>query len=76
MSGEASYSQPRPSTYRNAGEHGVCYAGFVHGQPGFIVRRGRGQKDIREEATRENVAKQRPGGFLSSLVRLAFGGWK
>ena len=68
------YSQPLESTYRHVGEDGVLFAGFVHGEPGFILRRGPGQKEIREEATQQNQANERPRGFFSSLARLWAGG--
>jgi hypothetical protein len=73
MSGEPRYSQPRPSTFRNVGEDGVVYAGFVNGEPGFVLRQGR-QKEIREEATPQNQANEHPRGFFSSLARIMFGG--
>jgi len=62
------YSQPPQSSYRNVGEQGILYAGFVHGEPGFILRKSR--KDIQVAATRENSAKQKPGGFAQALGRL------
>jgi hypothetical protein len=70
---EARYSQPLESNFRNVGENGVLYSGFVDGEPGFILRR-HGKKPIRVEATRENSANQAPRGFFASLARIMFGG--
>ncbi len=66
---DAHYSQPLASTNRDVGERGVLYTGFVDGEPGFILR-ARGQKESRTEATRENVANERPKRFFQSLARL------
>jgi hypothetical protein len=66
------YSQPLRATPRES-ERGVVFAGFVFGQPGFIVREP-GKKELRKEATRENQAQEKPRGFLHSLARLMFGG--
>jgi hypothetical protein len=74
MSGEPRYSQPLPPSYRHSGEDGVVFAGFVDGEPGFILRRGRKKKEIQTEATRENSANERPRGFFASFARLMFGG--
>jgi hypothetical protein len=68
---EAKYSQPFESS--PAEQLVVVYAGFVHGQPGYIVRQ-RGHKPVLEMATPENQAREHPRGFFSSLARLAFGG--
>jgi len=77
MSGEARYSQPRPSSDRHVGEDGVLYAGFVNGSPGFILRQP-SKKEIRVEATRDNSAREHPGRFGAALGRLwaAVGGRK
>lgn len=72
---EPRYSQPLPATPRHIGEGGVVFAGFTRdGQPGFVLRCGRREKEIRVEATRENRAQQHPAGFFQSLARIMFGG--
>jgi hypothetical protein len=70
------YSQPLPASQRESPP--VVFPGFVHGQPGFILRRCRGQKEIRVEAGPENKAKEQPGGFAAALGKLwaAVGGRK
>jgi hypothetical protein len=70
---QARYSQPRPSTFRNVGEDGVLYSGFVNGEPGFILRQS-GKKEIQVEATAATKANERPAGFFRSLARLWAGG--
>ena len=76
-SSQARYSQPLESNYRDVGEAGVLYAGFMpDGSPGFILRRGAREKPIQVEASAANRANERPAGFFRSLAQLWASGGK
>jgi hypothetical protein len=71
---DARYSQPLPSTPRTDGGQ-IVHAGFVNGEPGFIVRE-LGQREVQKPATSANRANEQPRGFLQSLARIMFGGFR
>jgi hypothetical protein len=75
--GPARYSQPLPSTTRDA-RGPIVRAGFVgkgaDKQPGFIFYNRETAKVEQVEATTETKANEHPRGFFQSLARMMFGG--